>query len=169
MTTPDGEERVRGALWLEAPFGNEASAIGVVTNSVLPCEAEVSDDPDTVTDESAEALGWWGDTVEAAMAREGSVVVVMFLANASGDYALGTGGAPAAAYRVDESSWTSDGRQVDAYTLDDARRGDATVDASGDTQVLVDFAFDGWAAAVPLDRCDNDRLVNAVLGLYYAM
>lgn len=152
---------------MEAPYGNDASAIAVLSNTTVACDATADDDPATTRDESAEAQAWWADSVEAAVAREGSVVVLLFLANASGEYALGPTTHPAAAYRVEESSWDADGRHVDEYEVSAARAGSATVEAGDD--VRLSFEFGAWAAAASLDRCDNDRLVNGVLGLYYAM
>lgn len=79
LTTPDGADVVRGALFLDIddPTYDGDILVGVVLNSSLPCEPDAAeDDPATpLTDEAAMAEAWWRAQVASAFTREGAVAV----------------------------------------------------------------------------------------------
>ncbi|MBM4389597.1 MAG: hypothetical protein FJ090_00635 [Deltaproteobacteria bacterium] len=165
LQTPDGPERIRGAVVLDDPFDEADASLVVVTNSPLPCEADVADDPATTRDEEAEALAWWADGVEAAAAREGAVVVAFVLPGGDGEFDIGGAGAYWLAYRVIESGW-EDGERV-IYEYEDDRRatGTATLAAGGDT-IDVSFEVGDWSGSVSAPPCDSAWLSGLIIDLF---
>jgi len=154
---------VRGALWVDQPFGEgDDGALVVVANSPLPCRADTEDDPATAPDEAAEAKAWWALTVEAALTREGAVVFALLVDDADGEQAIGGEDSPWLGLRIYESRWGDEGPEVLRYEAVQTGRGEATVSRS-DTTVRVSASVEGYTAVVEAERCDNARLSSAVV------
>ncbi len=168
LQTPDGPERIRGALVLEDPDALGNAALAVVANSPVPCEATAEDDPATVRDEEAEALAWWADGIEAAAFREGAVVVMFALEGfpVEGETPLGSGFW--LAYRVNESGWEDGERVLYDYDADPRGSGEATIALAGD-EVDIDFEVGEWSASVRAPRCTNAALTGAFAELYRSL
>ena len=172
LTTPDGDERVRGALWIDAPVtGSEADAIVLVSNTPIPCEAdEVPDDPNTPADETAGALQWWEAQLTTAATREGSVILAFWLFNAvvDADFTIDSSrdeGGWAVGYRVVEAALEARDGPYFFYTVEDDETewdlaGDVSV-VKGDESVQVTADLGEWATEVDAERCDNTVLVRA--------
>lgn len=172
LTTPSGDERVRGALWIEAPLvSNEEDALVIVSNTPIPCEAEqVADDPNTPADETAGALEWWEAQLGTAATREGSVILALWLTGGVTesefeiDY-LGDRDGWAVAYRVVESVLEArDGPyfyyEVSEWETEQDLSGNVTVVRS-EAAVRVTANLDDWATDAEAERCDNTVLVRA--------
>lgn len=172
LTTPDGEERVRGALWIEAPFAsNPDDALVIVSNSPIPCSAEeVADNPGTPADETAGALQWWEAQLATAATREGSVLLALWLhegaKESSFTLGLGVDGTSAGVgYRVVESALEARDGPYFYYTVtendvDRALVGTVEVEKS-DLGVHVVAELEDWAAEVTAEPCENTVLVRS--------
>lgn len=165
LQTPDGPERIRGALVLEDPYRSGEGFLVVVANSPLACEADRHDDQSTVRDEAAEAQAWWADSLDAAAKREGAVVVSFFLASLDDEQVLSADANDWAAYRVIESGWVDGERVVYDYELDQRGTGRAT-GTRPDERFEVDFEVEGYAGRFTAEGCDEPELVGAIIELY---
>ncbi|MBM4369001.1 MAG: hypothetical protein FJ102_22485 [Deltaproteobacteria bacterium] len=165
LQTPDGPERIRGALVIDDPYQAGEGSLVVVTNSPLVCDVDVEDDPATVRDEEAEARAWWADSLDAAAKREGAVLVAFFLGSLDGEQELGLGGNGWAAYRVLESGWDDGERVVYADELVQRGVGTATASPRGDAYD-VEFEVQGYSASFAAAPCDEPALTGAIAELY---
>lgn len=88
LTTPDGADVVRGALFLDVDtdaYDGEV-LLGLVFNSSFPCAPEdAEDDRGTpLSDEAAMSEAYWRAQLASAFTREGAVVVGFVLFRAPG-------------------------------------------------------------------------------------
>jgi hypothetical protein len=179
FTTPDGEERVRGALWVDGALANADGALVVVANSPVPCRAEeVADDPATDTDEAAAASAWWEAQLQSAVTREGAAVLVLWLggdAAAGGEFTVaaegwmgdesGQGGAMSLQVR-EAAAPERDGAIYLDQPVDYALRPNLTGAAAAtvrEADADVTFAVEGWEGTTTVERCDNPVLANVVM------
>lgn len=195
LRTPDGADRVRGALWFEAPDAAPGlhAAVVLVTNSRLPCAApEVEDDPDTPDDEAAAARIYWSGEVVSAFTREGAVVVAMVLYTRlsdwdgayavsadpqSGDAWSASRAASAAWYEVQEAELVGVDGLFYQYSPT-LLQYDDPVDAPGDIEVAVDgetmegtfsFLSSDVSGRFQADTCDNEALYNVAIRQFEEM
>lgn len=177
--TPDGTERVRGALWVDGALVNADGAFLVVANSPVPCEAEVvPDDPATDADETASAQAWWSAQLQSALTREGAALLTLWLGGTAadgGDFSLTSdgwmrdvpGGGGAVSLRVKESVASSRSglvyvNQPVDYALDTGLEGDVSAAVADDT-AQVRFDVEGWSGDVELQRCVNPALATVLV------
>lgn len=176
--TPAGEERVRGALWVDGAITNAAGAFVIVANSPVPCEAEpTEDDPTTETDEAAGAVGWWQAQLQSAVSREGTQVLAIWLggdAASGGDFMVdaagwmrddpGVGGAFALSVTESAASERDGAIFVNEpydYVLKSDLEGSVTASVN-DLQAEVTFDLGPWAGTVTTERCENAELATLV-------
>lgn len=182
LTTPDGEERVRGGLWLEGAFANSPGTVVVVlANSPVPCEPTVvEDDPRTEADEAASAEAWWEAELAAALNREGAALLLLVLSGADqvDDFEVGgalslsgaTGSGSAVAVRVVEAAVEESADALHAWVpieveVDERLSGEAHASPGLDVVGLT-LDLGEWGASTELQRCDNVELVpRAVAGV----
>lgn len=191
IQTPLGEEPVRGGLWYADPvqYGADAPHLSVfaLSNSPLPCEVEVADDPDTPEDEAASARLYADAQLTAAATREGAWLVVMglfadeagldagdytlnpvvFAGTATGDVAAGRGWA--FWWHVDEAQGSESHGLTGADLVTDATlewlEGPARVDAEEASEGRVWLDGGPVVADGAVTRCADPALVNMVWGL----
>ncbi len=182
LATPDGEERVRGGLWLEGAFANSpGTVVALVANSPVPCEpAVVDDDPRTKADEAASAEAWWEAELGAALNREGAALLLLVLSGAgeTEDFEVGgplslngsVGTGSAVAIRVVEAAVEESTEALHAWVpteveVDERLHGEAHVRPdAGVVGLTLDLGE--WGATTELERCDNVDLVpRAVAGV----
>ncbi len=170
LQTPDGPERIRGALVVEDPDSPGDDALVVVANSPIACDVNVEDDPATTRDEEAEAEAWWADSIAAAAYREGAVVVLLLVEDFldEGERVLDPDETPWAAYRVHESGWEDGERVIYDYDLDRRGVGTAHVAPLGE-DIELSFDVQGWSASVRAPRCSERALWSALLTTYYTV
>lgn len=198
LRTPDGADRVRGALWFEDPlqFAGAHRAVVLVTNSRLPCVTDdVEDDPDTVEDEAAAAEVYWRGEVVSAFTREGTVVVGMALytrqSSWDGDYSVDasawtgaeelliyeSGVGAAAWYEVQEAALVGSDGLFYQYTPT-LLQYDEAVDAPGSIEVTEEgsaldgsftFTTSNVSGRFRAERCDNEDLYNQALAILQAL
>ena len=172
LTTPEGQERVRGALWIEAPLANNPDdALVIVSNSPIPWAAEeVADNAGTPADETAGALQWWEAQIASAVTREGTVLVGLWLADGATKSAFDIGSdteskSSGVGYRVVESALEArDGPyfyyQVTESELDGDLTGTVTLER-GETAVRVTADLGEWAVDAQAEVCENTVLVRS--------
>lgn len=172
FTTPEGDERVRGALWIEAPLANNPDdALVIVSNSVIPCVAEeVADNAGTPADETAGALQWWEAQIASAVTREGTVLLALWLSGGTTKSAFDVGPdadtlSSGVGYRVIESVLEArDGPyfyyQVTESELDGALSGTVSLER-GETDVRVIADLGEWAVDAQTEVCENTVLVRS--------
>lgn len=182
FTTPDGEEPIHGALWVDDVFANfPGSAMVVVANSPLPCEPDDTEDvPATAVDEVASAESWWVAQLQSAFTREGAAAVAIWLggnAAEGGEFVVspegwltsesGRGGG--AALQVQEAVLLQrDGAlfqyEPTEFTRDTSLQGTASATV-GDTTAEVTFNLGDWRGRAVTERCVNPALASAVVSL----
>ncbi|GDX82654.1 hypothetical protein LBMAG42_44650 [Deltaproteobacteria bacterium] len=182
FTTPQGEEPIHGALWVDEVFANfPGSAMVVIANSPLPCEPEDTVDvPATAVDEVASAESWWVAQLQSAFTREGAAAVALWLggnAAEGGEFVVspkgwlsadaGQGGG--AALLVEEAVLLQrDGAlfqyEPTEFTRDTALTGTASATV-GDTTAEVTFDLGAWRGTATAERCVNPALSGAVVEL----
>ena len=113
FSTWNGAEPVRGAFYLDVPepreLGLEVDGVSVLvlTNSTLPCRAEVvEDDPNTAIREDDSAATYWRAQLAAAFSREGALSVGFALLVADGADRTGE-------YEIDDDVITEYVEQLD--------------------------------------------------------
>lgn len=191
IQTPLGAEPVRGGLWYADPLqygpGGPHLSVFALSNSPLPCDVQVEDDPGTAEDEAASARLYADAQLTAAATREGAWLVVLglfaedpgltpggyslnpvvFSATVSGGAAPGKGWA--FWWRVDEAQGSESHGLTGADLVTDATLewldGPARVEADEADEGLVWLDGGPVVADGTVTRCADPALVNMVWGL----
>jgi hypothetical protein len=173
IRTPDGEERVRSALWIEGPrAGQPDEAFAIVANTPIPCRPEqVADDSNTPTDETAGAQEWWEAQLGTAITREGAVLFLIFLREGGTLDSVNVGPVSnpegwGLGYRVVEAELQGRDGPYFYYsptTVNWDARSEGTVELDrNDEFVSINANVGEWIVDVAAERCDNPALVTAI-------